>query len=294
MNLQKVFLVYDLGGTFVKWGLFDENLKVIFNDKIPTFSNKRIGSEIIKDLANHAKNLLKKYKILAIGMSSPGAIDSNNGIVLGAAPNIREYQGVKIKEIFQKIIKVPFFVGNDVNCATFGEFTFSKINKYKNIMMITLGTGIGGGIIIDGKLQFGKHNFTGEIGHMPYKGKIWENFASTKALTSKVSKYLQREISGEEVLKIVKTNKNVEKIFLEWLDNVGYGLAIIFMILDPDVLIIGGGISEGYSFDSMSFWDNHIKKFLDPNIKIKMKIFNASLGNKAALYGAAILARKLL
>ena len=142
----------DIGGTNVKFGVVD-GLEIIAKSEIPTGA-KRPDTEIVADIVAECKRIMESYKIDKIGIGSPGGIDSENGIILGCA-NLN-FKNTPICSMITKETGIPARIGNDANCAVLGELYAGYGRECENLILITLGTGVGGGIIIDGKPYFGK------------------------------------------------------------------------------------------------------------------------------------------
>ena len=161
------YIGIDLGGTFVKCGIVDEQGKILIKDKIPT-GNGRPYTEIAADMAEFAKQLisragLKKEDVKAAGIGAPGTVDSKNGVIV-YSNNIR-WENVPLCREIEKRLGLPTYITNDANAAALGENFCGAGKDYQSMVFITLGTGVGGGIIIDGKIFEGNKSAGAEIGH---------------------------------------------------------------------------------------------------------------------------------
>lgn len=236
----------DIGGTKILAGLVDEN-KVVYKKIKVTIERKEKGW-VIKKILEIIKKLIKNREIIGIGIGAPGSI--KNGKIL-ISPNLPYFNDVNIKNIIKKEFGAKTVVDNEVNCMAFGE---SIIKKEKNLVCITLGTGIGGGIILNGKIYHGKGS-AGEIGHMSIfadgvKCKCgnygcFEEYVGSRGFARLSKKFFDKKISPIEIENLArKGNEKAIKIYSiigKWL---GVGLANLNNIFHPNIIVIGGGIAK--------------------------------------------------
>lgn len=260
----------DIGGTNVKFGVVD-NLQIIFKSDIPTGA-KREDTEIVNDIIQECKKIIEKYpNITKIGIGSPGGIDSDNGIIRGAA-NIN-FKDTPICSMITEATGIPSRVGNDANCAMLGELFAGYGKDYKNIILVTLGTGVGGGIIIDGKPYLGTRGDAGEIGHMIIncdgikcacgQSGCYEAYASVTALINQTKEAIAQnpdclmaknaekagKVSGRTSFDAMREGCPVAaKVVDTYLEYIATGLRSIYQIFRPDVIVIGGAISNEGKF----------------------------------------------
>ena len=260
----------DIGGTNVKFGVVD-NLQIIFKSDIPTGA-KREDTEIVNDIIQECKKIIEKYpNITKIGIGSPGGIDSDNGIIRGAA-NIN-FKDTPICSMITEATGIPSRVGNDANCAMLGELFAGYGKDYKNIILVTLGTGVGGGIIIDGKPYLGTRGDAGEIGHMIIncdgikcacgQNGCYEAYASVTALINQTKEAIAQnpdclmaknaekagKVSGRTSFDSMREGCPVAaKVVDTYLEYIATGLRSIYQIFRPDVIVIGGAISNEGKF----------------------------------------------
>ncbi len=299
----------DLGGTSVSVGLVDDNYKVVRRSGTRTAGSpdeKTLVSKIItavKDLMK--KSGVKWSEIESIGIGSPGSIDIQQGVVRRAG-NLPFRQTPLVRHLTEAFNK-KVYIDNDANCAVWGEYHAGVAKGSCNVVMVTLGTGIGGGIIINGELIHGNNNRAGEIGHMVMDingkrcacGKIgcWETLASTKSLIERVK--TEVESAPYSILgNVVSDNKGIidgrtlfialregcgiaRSIFNDYTKLLCLGTANIISILQPDILVFGGGISkEG---DTLL---NPIRECIG---ECTTRIEVSSLNDQAGIIGAALL-----
>jgi len=285
----------DLGGTHIKYALVNARGEVWQESRRAT--QVSLGREqVLADLAECILELMKKppdgYSVSCIGIGSPGLIDIERGYVMGGSPNLPEWEDLPLASILSDQAGLPVFVDNDANMMGLGEFSFGG-NGGKNMLFLTIGTGIGGAIIIDGQLYRG-HRYAGsELGCIPfyYQGQkgYWEDVASTAALVKKYVS-LKGDSSRYDGRHIIQQYKNREKEAIqaveEHIELVGEGIGGLINIFNPETVIVGGGISESGPF--------YIEGITRAAASCAMAdcmegvtISAARLGNKAGFMGAA-------
>lgn len=299
----------DLGGTSVGVGLVDDNYNVLHDTNIRTKGCKT-EKELLEKIKKCVHELIKESgvslnDIESIGIGSPGSVDNEKGIVLSAG-NL-PLNNTPIGKVLQDEFGKKVYLDNDANCAAWGEYKAGIAKGYKNVVMVTIGTGIGGGIITDGKILHGHENRAGEIGHIVinYHGKrcicgrkgCWETLASTRALIERVKdeaklvpySILGNVISendgvvdGRTLFTAMKRDCKVAKsIFEDYIELLGIGLLNVIWVLRPDIIVLGGGISkEG---------DTLIKPLMEEIGESSVSIKTSSLDDNAGIIGAALL-----
>ncbi|MBP7179610.1 MAG: ROK family protein [Dysgonomonadaceae bacterium] len=301
----------DIGGTSIKYSLVEETGKPLFENKIPsqaTISREAVIAQIsdaIQDAIGFANS--GKIKVSGIGIGTPGIINSTQRVILGGAENIKGWEKLKLADILEKEFNLPVLLANDANTMALGETLYGAGQGCENIVFLTIGTGIGGAIIINGKLYSGYDNRGGELGHVPFiaNGKqcacgstgCFEAYASTSALinrfmeqTTDTDKKLSREeINGELIVRLYKEGDPIAKNCMEeHCDFVGHGIAGFINIFSPELVIVGGGISESGEFYIEKIRKNAFR-YAMADCAINTKIVAAKLGNKAGYIGAASL-----
>ena len=308
---MKYAIGIDIGGTSIKYSLVEETGTPLFEDKIPsqaTVSKEAVIAQIqkaIQDTMDFA--ISKEIKISGIGIGTPGIIDNTQRIILGGAENIKGWENLNLADIIEKEFNLPVFLANDANAMALGETLYGAGRGCENIVFLTIGTGIGGAIIIDGKLFSGYDNRGGELGHVPFiaDGKqcacgsigCFEAYASTSALINWFreqtkdadKKHFQEEINGELIVRLYKEGDPVAKNCMEkHCDFVGHGIGGFINIFSPELVIIGGGISEAGEFYIEKIRTSAFR-YAMADCAINTKIVAAELGNKAGYIGAASL-----
>ncbi|MCX7642020.1 MAG: ROK family protein [Elusimicrobiales bacterium] len=262
----------DVGGTEIKIAVVNKNLEVLCSDKFPTpLSNGY--NYFVKKTAKIIKNFISKYKANKICFAIAGDVDSEKGI-LRFAPNLCNWENKNIKKDFEKECNVEVIVENDANMAIWGGYVFELKKKYKNVVGFTLGTGVGGGVIIDGNLIKGSTTTAGELGHMVIKvgGDLCacgnrgclEAYCSTKKICYEAKKRIKnvsKDITPKYIFDIaVSGNKIAREIWYEYGEYLGFGIGNIVMSLNPDVILLTGGLSGAYMF-FMDGVENTLRKY---------------------------------
>ncbi|MBW2977086.1 ROK family protein [Candidatus Woesearchaeota archaeon] len=244
----------DLGGTNIKSALISPKGKIIKKYETATEAKKG-AKEVIKNIFSSIQKV-KSGKIKGIGIGSPGPMDYKKGIIKSAVVNL-PLRNVPLRKIIQKKFKIPTFLDNDANCFALAEAVFGQGKNYENVVGITLGTGIGGGIVINKKIFHGRSN-AAEFGHMTIKydgsksrcgnhGCI-ETLAAARGITAvygSSSPHLIHKLALQGNKKAIRTYEKIGYYL-------GIGLANIMYALDPDIIVIGGKISNAWKLFSKS------------------------------------------
>lgn len=303
------YIGLDLGGTNLKYALGDENGQILIKKQRPSLA-RETSDVILNNLVDAVHDLCSKRKrnITAVGIGSPGCIDFEKGRIVGIAANLPNWSGAPIKQRLQRLIDMPVFVDNDANLMALAETRLGAAKNYKNVVCITVGTGIGGGIVIGGELYRGATYSAAEIGHMSIEvnGKkcdcgnkgCLELYTAAPALVDHyVQKlkqsglfYSETEINPEYIFEKARIDEDLAiETINEVCEYLGAGIANIVNLINPEIIVIGGGVSGA--------GDPFIKRIakvvkaraLNANTK-RLKIVQASLGNDAGVIGAILLA----
>lgn len=300
----------DLGGTSIKYALVDKAGNSFFEGKLPSFASvsaAKVMEQLIK-----AATLLKDeaakqdWNVLGIGLGTPGIVDETNRIVLGGAENIIGWENIDIASLMEKQMSLPVVVGNDANLMGLGETKYGAGRGCTHVVFLTVGTGIGGAVIIDGKLFNGYANRGTELGHVPLIANgehcacgavgCLEYYASTSALTRRFSILAKEqnlsfdtEINGELIVRLYHEDFPLAvECMNEHFYYLGRGIAGFVNIFSPQRIVIGGGVAESGSF-YLEKIRAVFKKHVIADCALNTKIVAAELGNKAGLIGAASL-----
>lgn len=283
---MKEYIAFDIGGTQIKYGIVSETGTVLKHKTVPTEIHLG-GEQIIQKLILLSKNLMGKHTISGIGISTAGIVDVNKGIVTGGADHIPGYSMIPIMNRLQEVLKVPVSIDNDVNCAAFGEKWNGSAREKENFIMLTLGTGIGGAIFIDGELYRGHLFSAGEWGNMLIEGKPFEEIASISGLIRLVRKYKdESDWNGKKIFELYdKGDREVTQAVEVFFKHLAIGISNLAYIFNPEVIVIGGGITDrGNEF--LKEVKEEISKYLNKEIYSNCEIELAQNGNCAGMIGS--------
>ena len=281
----------DLGGTKIEGILLDESLNTVQRIRVPTPQNDY--QKIIDEISSLVFGFSKNIDDFSIGICTPGAISKKTGLIKNS--NTQCLIGKDLRADLENKLGKKISLENDANCFTISEATMGSAKNYSVVFGVIIGTGVGGGIVIDQKIHYGRTNIAGEWGHHTlhqngnkcYCGKqgCVETYISGPALERR-----WEEISGKkETLPDIVKNFNSSQ-FNQWkqefLDNFGTGLANVIDILDPDVIVLGGGLSNIDFLYSEGIKNVYQKVFSD---LVDTPILKNSLGDSSGVFGAALL-----
>ncbi|EDS78683.1 N-acetylmannosamine kinase [Clostridium botulinum C str. Eklund] len=293
------YLGIDIGGTRIKYGVADDKGEI--NEIYYSDTQAYKGAEqLIITIKKIINEILQNNFIKGIGISTAGQVDSHTGEIIFATETIPGWTGVKLKDIIQNTFNIPCCVDNDVNCACLGEMWKGNMGEHKNVIFLTLGTGIGGAIIIDKKLYSGSNFIAGEIGHINlYKdgerctcgaNGCFERYASTAALIKRAKHRLNLDenfdLSGEDIFSKAKDGEEIYiSIIDEWSYDIALGLKSIIYMFNPSLVIIGGGVSAQGDY-LIGFIKRHLNSITMPSFLKHLQIKTAKYGDSAGILGA--------
>jgi len=311
----------DLGGTKILAGLFDGWLECIGTAKVSTKSQRGVESVVeridrcVRDAVDEADLTMKQ--VAGVGIGAPGAVDFEAGNVI-FAPNLDGWKDVPLKKELEKHLGLPVFVENDANIAVLGVHVAELKSKPRNVVGIFVGTGIGGGLIVNGELYSGFNHTAGEIGHMVIdvngpkcgcgnKG-CFEAVASRTAIFQRIKagikdgeKTLLTEMLGDgledlrsgDLRKAIRRgDKFIGKVVEQTAEYIGIGVANLVNILGPEVVVLGGGVMEALADEMTSVIIKTAKDHAMPGTIKGVEIIASKLGDNAGITGAAVLARR--
>lgn len=307
----------DLGGTNIKCGIVDETGNIIVQESVPTNSEKGFScvTETMTDLVIKLAQETK-IDVKAVGVGSPGMIDGERGVVVYS--NNLAWQKAPLATELKNKLRLPIRITNDANAAAYGEYTCGAGKQYNSIVLITIGTGVGSGIVFDGKLFEGNRGAGAELGHetIRFGGEkctcgrrgCLEAYASATALIRQTKWAMEKnrqsklwELCGGDINNVNgktafdglragdTTAKKVVNVYIRYLAE---GIANIVNAFRPEVILLGGGISrEGETL--INPLKKKVMKLLFGDLHYApVKILAATLGNDAGLVGAAMLAKE--
>ena len=304
--MKKYVFGVDIGGTSVKLGLFDVEGNVLDKWEIPTRTENG-GEKILPDIADSIREKMKQIDkdfVAGVGVGAPGPVDGKG--IVHRAVNLG-WGTFNIKDTLEDLLNMPVMAGNDANVAALGEMWMGGGQGYRDLVVVTLGTGVGGGIIIDGKMLTGATGAGGEIGHIHVndeeeeicgcgnKGCL-EQYSSATGITRLANQLLASsdkdsvlrggEVSAKTVFDAVKERDplavEVAEKFGKYL---GDGLASIACVVNPEAIVIGGGVSKAGEILIDFIRPHYEKNVFHGSRQVKFSL--ATLGNDAGIYGAA-------
>lgn len=301
----------DVGGTSVKMGLVDDDFNIIHRDAYSvSFDNYK--TPIFESVQKGLEDFIGKYhvdmsQVGVIGISSTGQIDSNLGKVVGSAGHVGEYSNVDLRGVLHAKWGKPVYALNDANAAALGELTCGAMKGYSHGIMLVVGTGIGAGVVIDGKVLNGRNGFAGEIGHTSISadgekctcGNVgcYERLASTIALVKQVeSNPILRgqfkdengeftEINGKTIFDLYEAgNEVIAPVVDKWISYVAIGIANVTNIFNPEIVVIGGAVSQRKVF--MDLVKVRALEYALPRLAENVEFVEAQQANDAGIIGA--------
>ncbi|MBQ0083578.1 MAG: ROK family glucokinase [Clostridiales bacterium] len=313
------YLGIDLGGTNIATGVVDENYNIIGKSKLKT-TRGRTPDEIVDDIALSVEKAIEdakisKDEIYAVGIGSPGAVDAKSGVV-HRATNLGFFD-LPLCQMLHERTGFKFYIENDANAAAYGELLAGAGKGRKNLIAITLGTGVGGGIIIDGKIYSGFNGAGGELGHTVIKkGGVqcgcgrrgcWEAYASATALIRQTKMAMRKnknslmwELAGGKTSgangrtafdAMRKGDAAAAKVVDTYIGYVQTGVLNMINIFQPEVICIGGGISNERDYLLVPLQKKIDEKDFCKDMKNRTELKIAELGNNAGIIGAAFLCK---
>jgi len=280
-------LAFDIGGTWVKIGVVDAAGRLLYVDRLSTLGQDG-GATLVARLIDAARPLVERYAPAGVAFSTLGVIDRLDGRLLGAVEAIAGYAGLSPKHSFEAAFDLPVVVENDGNCVALAEGWTGAAAGVAHYLALTLGTGIGGGIVIDGRLYRGANGAAGEWGYMLVDGRVWEDHASPRGLAAAAER--ARPGGGLDAEGVFAAraagDADMAALLESWFDLLAAGIANLLVAFNPARVVIGGGITaRGPEF--LAELDAHLRARLHPDFHHMCDLALASAGNHAGLVGAA-------
>ncbi|MFH0827008.1 MAG: ROK family protein [Candidatus Omnitrophota bacterium] len=306
--MKKKFIIgIDLGGTNLKTALFDSRLKIV--DKEVTSTQRFFQkARLIQDICDSVhriigKNKFTKKAILGIGLGLPGPTDHASGIVHFFV-NIPGWKEVNLKSILGTRLKLPTCLDNDANLMALAEYKLGAGRGFQNVLCLTLGTGVGGGLILGGELYRGQDNAAGEIGHLPINEKgplcncggraCLESYIGNNQILREARDVFKKAISLEELSLLAKKgNKKAKGIWIKVAEHLGVALAGMANVLNLDAVVLGGGIANAGPILFQKTRETIRKRAMSVQSR-RVKVLKARLGSDAGMVGAALLVKEVM
>ena len=313
-EVRKYYIGIDLGGTFIKGGIVDDLGNIVCSDKIPTESDSGDG-KVASNIAKLSKTLMEKLGMSAsdvegIGIGVPGMIDSENGNVI-YSNNLR-WRNFPIAKTVKELTGIEVKIANDANVAVLGEVKFGAAKNKKNVIMLTLGTGVGGGIVCNGMLIEGNRSVGAELGHsVIIKGGeecscgrrgCLEAYASASALIRDTKRAMNEHpdtkmweigsidnVNGKTAFDYASTDKYAKEIVDNYISNLATGIVNYGNIFRPEVVLLGGGVCAQGDALLVPLQKKVNEEIYAGDLGPEVKILVATLENSAGILGAASL-----
>jgi glucokinase len=305
----------DIGGTKINAAVVlpgqspEESMQSLINAPTPTES-----APFLQTLVDMIRKLQEQHQVSAVGIATAGVVDSIHGCILGSTGNMPALKNLmNLKERLEEQVQLPVHIENDANAAAYGEWRGGAAEGAQNMFAITLGTGVGMGIVFDGKMYRGSHFYAGEGGHIAISYRrerlctcgrwdCWEAYASGTGLkkTAELAveaatetarnefteKYCENgEVTTYAVIAAWKEDNHLGvKIMDEWHHHIAVGLGSLINVMDPDIIVVGGGLAQFVNFDLL------LERTRERSISQGFNLVPAKLGNYAGIVGAAYLA----
>lgn len=281
---------FDIGGTMIKAVVWDvEHGKVVAEDRFASRASTGVEPVLEGLEAGFERFREKGYLPASVGIACAGSIDSRAGVVR-SSPNFQGWQDVALRAAMEARWSVPVCVENDANAATMAEWKLGEFSRARNLVLLTLGTGIGGGVILEGKLFRGATGTAGELGHMSIRADgepcpcgargCFERYASGSAL--------QRRAGGVSPKVVLASRDGTYATLIEgFLEDLATGMGSVANLLDPEAMVLGGAVSEGLPHWLPSL-ESRLKARIFPSIAKQLRLGLARMGTYGGAMGAAL------
>ena len=283
------YFCFDIGASFIKYGILQEDGNVLFQDKSPT--NSHLGADELTDrLLKIIEQMKIDYEARYIAVATTGIVDTQTGSIMnGISGMIDGYEGLPLKAFLEERTGLTTEVGNDVNCFGLAENWMGSAKGYRNCVCITIGTGIGGALLIDGQVYYGSGNMAMEVGRMPIAPSTLEDLASVRALAYEYAKLCNIPAGDVDGLLVAKRERLGDPLASKAFDIMCYylaqGIAAIVSMLTPDVIVIGGAITNDWDIINSRLLGN-LEGILDKALYKTLNIKYTQLGSIAGLIGS--------
>ena len=294
-----MILSIDIGGTAVKMGLVDHEGAIHARHEASVCFD-HYQTPILTTVIREAQAFLAREsaQIEGIGVSATGQVDDRAGAVIGTNGKIPHYEGAQIKRDMEAAFGVPVFALNDANAAALGECFAGRAKGVQNVLMVTLGTGVGGGIVLGGKIFGGTRGIAGELGHFTLyqdgprcpcgKRGCFESYAATTALVRRAKEATgEADMNGRIVFSRAEDgDQAMLAVISAWIDDIAAGISGLVHIFNPQMVLIGGGVSAQEALLIAPLRERVLRSVM-PRFAECLQLEAATLGNDAGMIGAA-------
>lgn len=276
---MSVYIGVDLGGTNMRAGRVENDCLVAQASERTPKSPKDTAETI--DLLERVIRSVWTPKVSAIGIGVPGLVDRQNGVVYNLV-NIPHWDVVPLREILEARFGVRVVIDNDANCFALGERVFGVGRQYENFVGLTLGTGLGGGIIQQGRLLADSNCGSGEFGMMPYRDNILEYYCSGSYFMNIWG------VDGKTMYeRALKGDAEALEAYRQLGEHIAAAVKIVMLAVDPEMIVFGGSVAAAHALFEKSLWEN-LRDFAYPNSVKRLRIFFSEMENPAILGAASL------
>lgn len=284
-----MLITFDIGGTSIKYGIFTlRKGRPVFVMQNEISSDARVlkGPGILQRVETLIAKAMQQ-DIEGIAISTAGMVDAEKGCIQYANDNIPEYTGLAFKQLLEARFHMPCWVENDVNAAALGETVFGAGRGAAHALMLTIGTGIGGAVVIDHTIYHGYSGSAGEIGYMWVKDRHFQDIASTTALIQHVeAKTQEADLNGKIICARAKRGDAVcMQAIKELCSHIAIGVSSCACLMNPQIIILGGGIMTQKELFA-PLMEAYLKQYMNEEIYAHTQLAFAQLGNRAGMAGA--------
>lgn len=285
---MKRYVGIDIGGTAIKYGLLDENGAILEKDSMDTPTQEG-GKAILAATMDIVAEYQKRYALSGVCISSAGMVDCEKGEIFYAGPTIPDYAGTRFKEAIEGRFQIPCEIENDVNCAGLAEYRSGAAMGSRVALCLTVGTGIGGCAVLDGKVFHGCSGSALEIGYLNMDGGTFETLGAASVLSRKVAQAKGDAPAEWNGIRIFEQARGKDPVCVQAIDEMcdvlGKGIANICYVLNPDVVVLGGGIMAQGDFLRPRI-EAALKRYLNPVLFEQLRLEFAHHKNDAGMLGA--------
>lgn len=276
---MSVYIGVDLGGTNMRAGRVENDCLVAQASERTPKSPKDTAETI--DLLERVIRSVWTPEVSAIGIGVPGLVDRQNGVVYNLV-NIPHWDVVPLREILEARFGVRVVIDNDANCFALGERVFGVGRQYENFVGLTLGTGLGGGIIQQGRLLADSNCGSGEFGMMPYRDNILEYYCSGSYFMNIWG------VDGKTMYeRALKGDAEALEAYRQLGEHIAAAVKIVMLAVDPEMIVFGGSVAAAHALFEESLWEN-LRGFAYPNSVKRLRIFFSEMENPAILGAASL------
>lgn len=303
MNENLTTIGVDMGGTKIAVGPFRNGQ--LIEDEILKEATPQSGDseEILSVIAGMANSIKKNFDAKAIGVSTAGMVNSE-GVMIGGCGNIKGWKGTKVKKRLEELTGLPAVVENDANCAAYAEYKVGCAKDFDPVLLVILGTGLGGGLVFNDRIWTGAHFGGGEIGHIKISDKkarrctcgawdCWETYASGTGLQNTARLFFANpEMDNYRLMELHKKgDETAIEVINTWHEYIALGMSSVINVLDPEAVVISGGMAQFVNYPKLN---KKVKEKVIDGLKEHVNIIEGILGNDSGMAGAACLALQTL